>query len=153
MHLFGLDIEEKIVKSGVREVFTPHRPVQQIELFFGRQETVRKMIEHLNTPGQHALLYGDRGVGKSSLGNITTKLLIKEILQVELFEKSCSSQDNYLSIFRRPLEKVGVEINQSSKTVSKTEGGDDGLDIKIEKEGLNKKSEESITYEGVYLKQ
>ena len=63
---FGLIREEKIKRSGVREVFTPHRPINKIDFFFGRQREVKTLIEQLNTPGQHSLLYGERRVGKSS---------------------------------------------------------------------------------------
>ncbi|MEK7206277.1 MAG: ATP-binding protein, partial [Pseudomonadota bacterium] len=70
--LFGLERESKIEKSGIRKIFTPHKPVESSDFFFGRQKEVQKLIEQLNTPGQHSLLYGDRGVGKSSLANVVT---------------------------------------------------------------------------------
>lgn len=146
MNLFGMDIEEKIKDSGVRDIFTPHIPVQSIDLFFGRTKTVQKMIEHLNTPGQHALLYGDRGVGKSSLANITTKVLIEEIMDVDLYTKRCSSHDSFISIFREPLEAVGVKINQASRKNIKKEGGNAGLDIKIAKAGINSETSEETEY-------
>jgi putative ribosome biogenesis GTPase RsgA len=48
-------------------VFTPHTPVNLVELFLGRTEEVQSIVAQINTPGQHSLLFGDRGVGKSSL--------------------------------------------------------------------------------------
>ncbi|MEO8629363.1 MAG: hypothetical protein ABI612_14865 [Betaproteobacteria bacterium] len=65
--LFGLRRERRIIKSGVRNIFTPRQTIHSVSLFFGREALVRKLIEQIDTPGQHALLYGDRGVGKSSL--------------------------------------------------------------------------------------
>jgi hypothetical protein len=62
---FGLSRERKIIKSGVREVFTPHKPINKVEFFLGRKKEVQNIIEQINTPGQHSLLYGERGVGKA----------------------------------------------------------------------------------------
>lgn len=56
--------------SGVREVFTPHNPVTKQEYLHGRESVVSRIIKATNTPGQHALLYGDRGIGKTSVANI-----------------------------------------------------------------------------------
>ena len=77
--LFGIEREEKIKLSGARDIFTPHQPIHSLELFFGRANEVRALIEHLNTPGQHALLFGDRGVGKSSLANVASELLLSKL--------------------------------------------------------------------------
>jgi Cdc6-like AAA superfamily ATPase len=146
-----LEIEARIAASGVREIFTPHRPIQSIDLFFGRQKTVRKLVEHLNTPGQHALLYGDRGVGKSSLANITTSLLMSSMVEGELYKKSCSPQDDFLSVFRKPLERVGVFVEQHSVSKTRERGGDAGLDIRVAKAGVRSRSEETVQYKNASL--
>lgn len=104
--VFGLNREKKIKKSGIREIFTPHIPVQDVKLFFGRETTVKKLIENLDTPGQHAMLFGDRGVGKSSLANTTTKILIESILNIDLYTKICDSGDNFQTIFRSLFDDI-----------------------------------------------
>ena len=73
--LFGLNREKKIAESGVRDIFAPHRPIAEGNLLFGRQTEVRSIIETLNTPGQHVLLYGERGVGKTSIANVISSLM------------------------------------------------------------------------------
>lgn len=101
--IFGLDRERKIELSGARKVFTPHQPIRSGTLFWGRQKEVQKIIEHLNTPGQHAVLYGDRGVGKSSLANIATEVLLSKIIEGKVYPKRCDSQDTFGSIVAGPL--------------------------------------------------
>lgn len=108
--LFGLDREQRIRKSGVRNIFTPHQPVHSVKLFFGRQSLVKKLIEQINTPGQHALLYGDRGVGKSSLANVTAELLLKRLIQGKLYAKRCDSKDTFETILDEPLREVGIDL-------------------------------------------
>lgn len=120
---FGLNREQKIIDSGVRNVFTPHQPVQSLELFFGRANEVQGLIEHLNTPGQHALLFGDRGVGKSSLANIASDLILKQLSQGEFFRKRCDSTDTFITIFAEPLEKAGVDLSLLEQESTKAQGG------------------------------
>ena len=104
---FGLQREGKIVKSGVRDVFTPHKPVDEIELLFGRNDEVARIIAQINTPGQHCLLYGERGVGKSSLANVLAPLVAPG---GNLFAKRCDSADTFETIIELPLREVGIEL-------------------------------------------
>lgn len=127
--MFGLEREERIKRSGVREVFTPHKPINKIEFFFGRQKEVQKIIEQLNTPGQHSLLYGERGVGKSSLAYIASKLLLSQLLRGKLYYCRCDSSASFESIFRDALRDAGVDI--TIKQTELTSTNDTKIDAKI----------------------
>lgn len=144
--LFGLQRESKIIRAGIREIFTPHSPIQSYELFFGRQREVQKIIEQVNTPGQHSILYGDRGVGKSSLANIVTQLIITRILKGKLFIKRCDSKDNFLTILEDPLLHCGVAFNLTSTTKSHKQSGSAGLKLPIAQAGINSENNETQTF-------
>src|SRR5689334_13195709 len=105
---FGLDREKRILNSGVRSIFTPHQPIQSIELFFGRSKEVSAIIEQLNTPGQHALLFGDRGVGKSSLANVASDLVLSRLSGGKFWNKRCDSTDSFKTLFIEPLTAAGI---------------------------------------------
>ena len=120
---FGIERETLIIRSGVRDIFTPHKPIDSLKLFCGRTTEVRSLIEHLNTPGQHALLFGDRGVGKSSLANIASELLLKPITSGRFYKKRCDSTDTFKSIVAEPLSDVGVNIHLVESERRKAEGG------------------------------
>jgi Cdc6-like AAA superfamily ATPase len=126
---FGINKEMKIRDSKVREVFTPHQPIQSVEFFCGRESEVSRMIEYLNTPGQHALVYGDRGVGKSSLANITCSVIIRQLSNGKLYNKRCDSYDNFATILREPLRDVGINIDlfETQKSSSISIGTDKSL--------------------------
>lgn len=124
--------EMKIQKSGVRNIFTPHTPIDQESLFKGRRTEVQQILSTLNTPGQHVLLFGDRGVGKSSLANISSKNLV-EITSKKLIIKRCSKTDTFASIFESVFEKIGINPYVSSR--SKSYG--------VDKCGISYKNEES----------
>lgn len=113
----GVDRAVKIEKSGVKKVFTPHTPIKTYQNLIGRAELSSQLIACLISPGRHALLFGDRGVGKSSLANASADVIIKKIYSGEIFKKSCDSTDTFSSLFEQPLRKAGVniELSQSNK--------------------------------------
>lgn len=106
---YGIKSQRLIRESGVRNVFTPRTPIIDANLFSGREKEVEMLLEYITSPGLHSLLYGDRGVGKSSLANITTYILLKDI-HPKNYRKSCSSIDTFETIFETPLMDVGIRI-------------------------------------------
>src|SRR5947209_1144915 len=56
--------------SKLRAVFKPTTPINSFDLFCGRQNESRSLVAAVNQNGQHAILFGERGVGKTSLANI-----------------------------------------------------------------------------------
>jgi len=52
------------------KLFLPFTPIDLLELFKGRVAVIRKLHEELSSPGRHAVLFGDRGVGKTSMANL-----------------------------------------------------------------------------------
>lgn len=124
--LFGIEREKAIKRSGVRKIFTPHQPIQNIELLMGREKEVRSLIEYLNTPGQHAILFGDRGVGKSSLANITADLLLSNLGIGDVIKKRCDSTDTFITIVGEVLDKVGIDVS----LLERTSTGQRGINIK-----------------------
>ena len=146
--LFDLEREKRIVASRARNIFTPHTPIQSIELFLGREQEVRALIEHLNTPGQHSLLFGDRGVGKSSLANAASQLLLQDFVQGELLVKRCDSTDSFLTIVAEPLLAVGIDTQLVSTNHLKNEGGNAGFRIPGISAGVDTNSSREDTVTG-----
>ena len=50
---------------------SPSSPIQSIELLMGRQKQLDAIEEALASPGRSIFIYGDRGVGKTSLAQTT----------------------------------------------------------------------------------
>ena len=57
-----------------RKLFSPSAPINEADLFSGRLEQISRIVNAVAERGRHAVLYGERGVGKTSLGNIFHKL-------------------------------------------------------------------------------
>lgn len=113
--------ERRIRDSKVREVFTPSTPIRNENLFKGRQRELRQLLQSINTPGQHAILYGDRGVGKSSLANIVSNHIV-DGSSMKLIIKRCDSHDTFKTIVEKPLQAAGINTNLAGQ--SKTKQGE-----------------------------
>lgn len=94
----------------VSKVFTPSAPVDVQKLFAGRIEQVRDVIDAVNQKGQHVIIFGERGVGKTSLANII-KVLVSAKGQVGI-RINTDNADDYNSLWH----KVFNEINIIGKT-------------------------------------
>src|SRR4051812_31280854 len=60
---------------AIAEAFRPGAPIDRAALFAGRSETLSDVIRAVAQRGQHVILFGERGVGKTSLANILSEML------------------------------------------------------------------------------
>lgn len=61
------DLDRDVFGKKLNEVVSPAQPIRSIEHLFGRQEELSRIEKALFAPGRHIFIYGDRGVGKSSV--------------------------------------------------------------------------------------
>ena len=52
------------------KTFRPRTPIATRDLFAGRWDQITTLIDAVNQAGLHAVIYGERGVGKTSLSNV-----------------------------------------------------------------------------------
>lgn len=94
------ETDEKL--SQLEQVFSPSAPIRSRDLFFGRIEQLQKVIEAINERGQHVVLYGERGVGKTSLANV-----INVGLENALAAKvTCNRTEKFKDVWTKALRKV-----------------------------------------------
>lgn len=106
-------------ESKVNNVFTPHAPIKKHQHLVGRAALANKLIECLIKPGHHSLLFGDRGVGKSSLANAVSDIVLRELFNGEIIKKGCDSTDTFASVMEDPLRMAGInlDLHQINKDV------------------------------------
>lgn len=63
-------LDFKHLQHQASAVFTPAVPISSDSLFAGRSTQISKLVDAINQRGQHAVLFGERGVGKTSLANV-----------------------------------------------------------------------------------
>jgi Cdc6-like AAA superfamily ATPase len=87
------DMMVRFMRSG--EVFTPSAPIDNQALFAGRVNQLNRIIGAVSQRGQHAILFGERGVGKTSLANVLLKILKGSQEQFKSVIVNCDSEDRF----------------------------------------------------------
>jgi Cdc6-like AAA superfamily ATPase len=69
-------IEEiRQLQLSAAQVFQPRAPIATQDLFAGRWNQITTLADAVNQHGLHVVIYGERGVGKTSLANIVRPLV------------------------------------------------------------------------------
>lgn len=62
----------ELLAQKASTVFQPRTPITTKELFAGRWSELTEISDAVHQPGLHVVIYGERGVGKSSLANVVS---------------------------------------------------------------------------------
>jgi Cdc6-like AAA superfamily ATPase len=87
------DMMVRFMRSG--EIFTPSAPIDNQALFAGRVNQLNRIIGAVSQRGQHAILFGERGVGKTSLANVLLKILRGSQQKFKSVIVNCDSEDRF----------------------------------------------------------
>lgn len=108
----------------LRQVFKPTTPVNSYDLFCGRKSQIHSLLAAVNQNGQHAILFGERGVGKTSLANILFYLIESPGWPKLTPHTNCTRGDTYGSLWGRVFvdileqgEKEGIEFPKRVRQV------------------------------------
>ncbi len=92
-------------------IFTPGAPINEKDLFAGRSEQVEKIIDAVSQRGCHAILYGERRVGKTSLSNMISAFLANNLSFV-ISRTNCDISDSYSSLWAKALKDIEASKRQ-----------------------------------------
>jgi len=99
-------------KARARSLFSPRTPIDTSELFSGRYSQVLKLNSVIAQAGAHAIIYGERGVGKTSLANIApisfhveSKTPLERITAPRI---NCDGTDSYDALWRKVFAAIRV---------------------------------------------
>ena len=99
----------RALKFSVGTVFTPGAPISERELFSGRLDQVRTILDTISQLGCHAVLYGERGVGKTSLSNVLQSFLLQgDDTIFHLPRVNCDASDTFTSLWKKQFQDMSV---------------------------------------------
>lgn len=95
--------------ARVSRAFTPAAPVDNFSLFAGRFEQISSCIDAFAQKGLHIAVYGERGVGKTSLANVLPAIIMgAELPSLGAVRVDCNTNDTYASIWRKVFRELGA---------------------------------------------
>ena len=91
------------------QIFSPAAAIDRKALFHGRHAIIRRLIATANQAGQHAIIYGERGVGKTSLANVLSSYLEPFTSEtIATARVNCYGETTYTQIWRSLFEQIEI---------------------------------------------
>lgn len=126
----------------LNETFTPTQPVKTKEIFAGRQEQLIECLSLANIVGLHGILYGDRGVGKTSIANMVELIGSLEKHDCVVQKIECTSSDTFEALMRQIYARITIQRPQTAVGFSQADLDDEEVslaEIITEKTSFNPK--------------
>ena len=93
------------------KIFLPGSPVKDRRYLVGREQEIIDLKNILKRSGQHAIVIGDRGVGKTSL----VKLVLDEKEYNDCW-RTCDTNTSFTDVFKSLLQRCGVDFRGMEET-------------------------------------
>ena len=93
-----------ILLAANQTLFKPKTPIDDDKLFSGRIKQIQEVLEVIWEEGGHAVIFGERGVGKTSLANIIDHRVLSVLSSVKGLKVSCSPGDSFFDLWSNILD-------------------------------------------------
>lgn len=90
-------------------------PIDEEDLFAGRLEEVSRILRAVMEKSKHVVLFGERGVGKTSLSNVFWKRFSKTLRSFIVARVQAGPADTFSSLWIRALEELKASGISSGK--------------------------------------
>jgi Cdc6-like AAA superfamily ATPase len=107
--LKAADIAPK--RFEINQLFTPSTPVTVAELFAGRLNQIMRITDTVAEVGRHAVVYGERGVGKTSLMQIVPYMIPERVGHVRFCRVQAYPNSTFHSLFGAVFKKIEFTAN------------------------------------------
>lgn len=97
--------------------FSPSAPLNEVDLFAGRSKELGRMTEAVSERGKHVILFGERGVGKTSLSKLFYKLFPSTIRHIVSIREQADPGDDFSSLWRKVFRDISVQSAREDGTL------------------------------------
>ena len=88
------------------QLFTPSTPIGVGELFAGRQTQIGCLLDAVSERGRHAIIYGEPGVGKTSVAQVLQYFVPRTTSKVKYIRKAAFSSDTFSSVWMSVFREI-----------------------------------------------
>lgn len=105
---------QDVLIAGLKQIFRPSAPIEDQQMFKGRARELTQVQSAIQSPGQHCVIYGERGVGKTSLAQIAKSVFLASLggpangLAVRV---PCTYDDNFASVWKNLPPRLMMELD------------------------------------------
>lgn len=110
----------------LNKAFRPHSPIEEKENFAGRVKEQERVVQALHSPGQHVVIYGERGAGKTSLARVST-------IGTSRIDVFCEGK----STFQKLARDVALQYQKSNPATIKYDASADSIIVRGVHHSLN----------------
>jgi Cdc6-like AAA superfamily ATPase len=101
--------------AAVARAFTPGAPVDRLDMLAGRMAQLTDVVSAVAMKGQHVGLYGERGVGKTSLATVLAEYFSDaRRSELQSVVVNCSTDDSYATLWQNVFSELGVVADDDS---------------------------------------
>jgi len=107
-----MDPRAKIERiAAVARAFTPGAPVGRLDMLAGRMAQLTDVVSAVWMRGQHVGLYGERGVGKTSLASVLAEYFSDATVEPKFRSViiNCSTDDTFSTLWRNIFIELGTD--------------------------------------------
>jgi Cdc6-like AAA superfamily ATPase len=116
------------VRAKLRHAFTPSQPMANRRLFAGREDILKTVIRSIEDQRLHVVLYGERGIGKTSLLHVLTQAA-SEARYIVVYA-SCGANSSFDETFRAAAADIPLLFHSGfSPTKAEAEAGSSLADL------------------------
>lgn len=96
--------------TGIAASFSPSAPIEG-RAFAGRESQVADVMNACVQRGQHVVIFGERGAGKTSLANTIHKALRSKFITPACGTINCDQTTTFASLWRTMLSEIPISRN------------------------------------------
>lgn len=104
--------------QALHDTLSPSGPIQSIEHLFGRDKQLREIDSALSAPGRHVFIYGDRGVGKTSLAQ--TAAFAQQSADRDPLLIGCNRHTTFGEVMNYIVSHIGSTPSHAARTTTVT---------------------------------
>lgn len=106
-----MDNDKLIQKLPIlNRTFTPSAPISTRTLFLGRNEQIMRVMDAVTRPGQHVVMYGERGVGKTSLANVIHDFFPEDD-NIYPVKENCTNRQSFTELWRSVFRQMQLHYS------------------------------------------
>ena len=100
--------------AKIARSFSPSAPIDKKALFAGRASQIVEAINAFHQRGQHAVIFGERGVGKTSLANVLLEVLGPQVNMPACGPINCDQTTTFDSLWKTIFQEMPLSSQRPS---------------------------------------